>query len=194
MSLGEHVNFLPKDLRRGRGPELQEILIGSWLLGLISMAAVTAIKLHQVNAMKQEYERLQEVAKSMETSTQEISSKAKSADNSNRTLASTKDFLDTRTASTEILKELSLIVPRSVWLTSFSEKLDQDKLSIDLVGESPSQAKVANLLELFEGSYYFHDVAMKTSEKLPDVSPSLYRFSFQVVIPAIKKRGTDAKN
>ncbi len=193
MSGCEHVNFIPKNLRQGFKLELQELVILSWILAVVIMLGLGGFELHAANTIKDQIEEIESKAKQITASAEQIAIKAKSASESSRRISSAKEFLKARITWTELLKELSLLTPGTVWISSLSTKIEKDQLSLAIIGEAPSQIHVAAILLALESSYFFHDVSMNSSERLVDFAPDLFRFEFQIPVPQFKERGEIAK-
>ena len=190
----EHVNFIPKSLRPSQTLTLQEGLIGSWVIGVLMVLSFTGYELNQSRSLRSQIESAEARSKQVNESAEAFASKAKSVDESSKRLTLVKEFLKARTTWTEMLKELSLLTPSTVWISSLSTKFDQDKqLNLAIVGEAPSQIYVASLLLALESSFYFREVSMKNSDKMVEMTPNLYKFEFQVTMPNIKDKGTNAK-
>ncbi len=190
----EHVNFIPKSLRPSQTLTLQEGLIGSWVIGVLLVLLFTGYELNQSRSLRSQIESAEARSKQVNESAEAFASKAKSVDESSKRLTLVKEFLKARTTWTEMLKELSLLTPSTVWISSLSTKFDQDKqLNLAIVGEAPSQIYVASLLLALESSFYFREVSMKNSDKMAEITPNLYKFEFQVTMPHIKDKGTNAK-
>ncbi len=189
MLVCEHVNFIPKNLRKGNALPLQELLITSWVFGILIMLGLSGMKIHDEKSIKVQIEEAEIKAKKVSQSADEISNKAKLVEESNRQVGMAKDFLKSRMTWTEILKELSLLTPRTVWISSLSTKIDAEKQPVlSIVGEADSQSQVAKLLTALESSYYFHDVSIKNSEKVQEFTPNLYRFEFLVAMAQLKEK------
>lgn len=190
----EHVNLLPKSLKTSSGPDLQKGLVSAWAVAAVALSLATILEIRNATAKENQYEQLAESARSMGASVQEITTKVKTSEEANRKVKETKEFLETRITWTEALKELTLVVPDSVWLLSLTTKTAADRNQyLEIVGEAPTQRKIANFLETLETSYFFREVVMKKSEKLPDVAPDLYRFSFEVEVPQLAAKVANAK-
>lgn len=95
-------------------------------------------------------------------------------------LASFRDVVNRKSYWVESFKELTTLMPKDVWLTSFHSTVsDQDK-NITLKGEAASQEKVAEFVRALEKSTYFNTLLIKVSEKLDDYRPNLYKFEFNI--------------
>ena len=175
----EHVNFIPKSLRPSQTLTLQEGLIGSWVIGVLMVLAFTGYELNQSRSLRSQIESAEARSKQVNESAEAFASKAKSVDESSKRLTLVKEFLKARTTWTEMLKELSLLTPSTVWISSLSTKFDQDKqLNLAIVGEAPSQIYVASLLLALESSFYFREVSMKNSDKMVEMTPNLDQISW----------------
>jgi Tfp pilus assembly protein PilN len=184
----DHVNLLPAELRTGQGPDLQKLLISSWVISILLLTSMTFLKAREASAKDAEYQRLAEVARSMGASVQEITTRVKNTEDANKKVASAREFLENRATWTESLKELSLLIPNTVWLTSLQIKSNDERGTyLEMIGEAPSQTKIAGFLGALENSLNFHEVFLKKSEKLAEVTPDLYRFTFETVVPAAPK-------
>lgn len=189
----DHVNLLPKSLKKTTGPDLQKGLVSAWIVTGVFLLLATVLKVRAAGAKEDEYARLAETARSMGASVQEITTKVKSSEEANKKVKETKEFIETRVSWTEPLKELTLIVPDSVWLLSMTTKSSAEKAHyLEIIGEAPSQRKIAGFLESLETSYFFRNVVIKKSERLQDFAPDLYRFAFEVEVPQLVGRGTSA--
>ena len=189
-----HVNLVPKAMAKSNSPDLQKALVYGWIGGVTLVLLLTVMKVREASAKEDRLQSLSDSAKSMGASVQEITTRMKVSEESNKKFKETKEFLEARITWTEALKELSLLIPDTVWLTTLQTKTSNEKEHfLEITGEAPSQRKIAGFLDSLETSYFFRDVIMKKSEKMLEVSPDLYKFLFEVEVPQLAPKGKSDK-
>jgi Tfp pilus assembly protein PilN len=93
-----------------------------------------------------------------------------------------------------ILKELSGLSPKGIWLTDLETKVDGEARTILITGEAKSQEEVAKFLENLEKSFFFREIKMNYSELVGTKSVDIIRFQFQGNIFEEKGVSTNAQN
>ena len=88
-----------------------------------------------------------------------------------------------RIAWSEILKELSLVVPNDVWLTEFHSVKDEESTEgkvILIKGEGKSQTKIMRFFASLKKSKHFRASEFRFSERVPASEPHVYSFFIEV--------------
>ncbi len=94
-----------------------------------------------------------------------------------------QELLKGRLLWSSVFKELTLLVPKEIWLVSLNNELvNETQKKIEITGESLSAEAVTHFFKSLEESYYFSQVRLVFVEKQLDKSPSLYRFRFNCLI------------
>ena len=190
----DRINLIPKDLRSSHGLDPRRALAYGWIASAVLLALLTGLRMHSMSSKERALATARNEAAKVALLVEQVNLESKSAEAKTRSIASTRKILDTRLRWTDILKELSLVVPKSVWLTNLTTKLEADKRAFfEIIGRGPSQEKIGGFLEALEGSYHFRMATMKSSQKLPDFAPDLYQFTFEVEAPQLLKKGENAK-
>jgi len=100
-----------------------------------------------------------------------------------------QEILSKKSYWSEIFKELGVIMPPKVWLTSLQSSGEFPNKKLILKGESISQQRVAGLLADLDKSQHFAGAMMNSSVQVPKVHPHLYRFEFTVPFPEPGSKG-----
>jgi Tfp pilus assembly protein PilN len=184
----ERINLLPKQLRFNPVTP-QSILLTSWgvCIALVLISAGSAFL--YLKHCEATYNQLAAAAKTSDLKLQEIQKKAVAANEAQQRITQSRDFLASKVAWTGALKELSLLLPKTVWLSNFSMKNGGDGPYVEITGSASSQDKIASFLNSLEKSFYFRNVSLRKSEKVATITPDLYKFEFEVAIPQLVAGG-----
>jgi len=189
----EHVNLLPKKMRK-RNPNFTLIAGASWILVLAGAGVLAVIDTYNLHRQRVDFAQMNDDTKTVSDNIDQINGKIESTELLKRNMITTKAFLSSKATWAQPLKELSLLVPPRVWIAKLATQMtDHGEIFLEVVGSSPSTAKIAQLFEALEKSFYFNSVRLKKAEKLGDIAPDLYQFRFEIDIPRIVTRGENAK-
>ena len=100
-----------------------------------------------------------------------------------------RGLIGDRIAWSDILKELSLVVPNDVWLTEFhSVKDEEDKNSkvVLIKGEGKSQTQIMKFFKSLKNSEHFRASEFRFSERVPASDPHIYSFFIEVWLEDIQ--------
>ncbi|MBF0360355.1 MAG: PilN domain-containing protein [Oligoflexia bacterium] len=75
-------------------------------------------------------------------------------------------------------KELSLLLPKKIWLTFLKIEKKDDTLNIDIKGEANSPTEISEFYLRLSRSVYFENIVIKQSELFENYTPLLYKFFF----------------
>lgn len=187
----DRINLIPpEELRHGTGQGLgAQAAVFAAAAAVVLLLVVLSV-IQQVQ-LKNKTETLAKVTVEHESLMRTIASQSNEAANLDRAsqqLVAARQFLKDRSTWTDLFKELSLLVPRGVWLTQLSNSVKDGQFRIMLSGEAPSQQLVAELLGALESSFYFKYSTLQYSEKIVGYEPNLYRFGMESSVPQIKVR------
>ncbi len=180
----KHLNFIPADLRpRLRlSHEMLPLALAAVLVvyavGMSSQAFLSS------RSQKKELAQIDATASELHQKIALLSQQNKDLNQKSETLTSLQKVLNRKTYWSAFFKELSILIPDGIWLTSFSNGTEKDSDRIILRGESVSQELVAEFLTILEQSHHFGQVRIDYSEKEAKISPSRYKFEFSVPIDA----------
>jgi Tfp pilus assembly protein PilN len=78
----------------------------------------------------------------------------------------------------EAFKELSALIPASVWIVNSSHLVEEGKRKVKITGLAASQEKVNDFFTALEESVNYRFVMIRLSEKTSGFYPQLFRFEF----------------
>lgn len=105
-----------------------------------------------------------------------------------------KDLVEKKNKWSQYFKELSLLLPKDVWLINFVlEKKDGD-FEIEISGEAKSQTIMADFYYRLSQSVFFHNLLIKHSDALENFSPPLYSFLLTTSLSEKSKIEKNKKN
>ena len=91
-------------------------------------------------------------------------------------------FVNKKHLLSDLMKELSLIIPPKTWLTGFTMKTEESKRKVTITAETPGPQMMNEFLQSLEGSYFYREARLIVSEQLEGASPALLRFQTEAVI------------
>ncbi len=97
------------------------------------------------------------------------------------TLSSLQKVLSRKNYWSEIFKELSILTPKDIWLTSLN---NSDPQILILSGESTRLDAVPRFLKALETSHHFYGVQINYTQKDTNVVPTRYTFEFSIPVKA----------
>ncbi len=177
--LKKRLNFIPRELR----PKLEiplEIVPVSLFALVVVYVSTNAVTMHFDS--KRTAEKLQVLKVQNDDLNREIqvlTEQNKKMDENAETLNTLQKVLSRKNYWSEIFKELSILIPRGIWLTNFTNS-GSDR--IILKGESSTPEGVAKFLRSLEGSEHFAGARMISSEKEGDIVPTRYKFELSVPV------------
>ncbi|MBF0299933.1 MAG: PilN domain-containing protein [Oligoflexia bacterium] len=107
------------------------------------------------------------------------------------------NFLINKNKWSQHFKELTLLKPDNVWLTSFSIIKNDNDLDIEIRGESPSQINMADFYYRLSESINYNKILIKYSEFMQEFTPPLYRFLLstkEAPLNEVKATNNDGKD
>ncbi len=179
-----HVNFIPPELR----PKLvipHEAVPMIMVLVFALYASGSALRL-AISTHSSQKELVQVEATQAEVL--QLLQKSRMLEQTNESYSSLQKVLARKNYWSEIFKELSLLIPDGLWLTSFAnqkpDKADKNNTSERLIlkGEASSQEGVAEFLTILEKSHHFSGARINSSEKEADIKPARYKFEFSIPV------------
>jgi Tfp pilus assembly protein PilN len=185
----DRINLIPQEDLKGTGLSVSGGAV-KWA-GTAVVTLLVALSVVQQVQLKKKTETFSKLTAENEAVTRtlaSLTSQVTSMDKTAQQMQAAQQFLQARVVWTDLFKELSLIVPRGVWLTQFSNTVKEGQSRVILIGEAPSQEKVAEFLGALESSYFFKNTNLQASEKLLGYAPSLFRFSVESTITQFKVR------
>jgi Tfp pilus assembly protein PilN len=160
------VNLIPADERRGdaaksRTGPLVYVLVGA-LFAILAGVAVLALTTNQISDRKDELSQLKVEAAAAEARAQQLSAYTKFHQVSLQRTQTIASLADSRFDWERVIRELSLVLPSDVWLTSLTGTASPATTvegsttiatraavpgpALELVGCAPGQASVARLI------------------------------------------------
>jgi len=110
---------------------------------------------------------------------QVLTEQNKKMDENAETLNTLQKVLSRKNYWSEIFKELSILIPKGIWLTNFTNSGTE---RITLKGESSTPEGVAKFLRALEASQHFSGARMISSEKEDEIVPTRYKFELSVPV------------
>jgi len=200
----KHINFIPIELRPKL--EIPGVLIPAGLVLLLVLYAGGSLVWNAVETSKVQNEltRLDvenaELTKKLETLSP-YKGKVKQEDS----VGSLKKVLAKKNYWSGIFREMSVLMPEGVWLTSFSDHNETGKSDAHsnrnpaqnkpeggvllIRGESASQEIIAQFLISLEKSHHFAGVQLMNTEKETSITPVRYKFEFSIPIKTATNGG-----
>ena len=187
----KHINFIPTELRPKL--EIPGVLIPAGLF-LALLLYVSGSVVWGTIAIKQSQAELARVEAESAELTQKIESLPGSKLNSKQddSMGSLKKVLAKKNYWSAIFREMSVLMPDGVWLTSFSDHSSRTPAQLKsasevllIKGESSSQDVIAQFLISLEKSQHFTGVQLMFSEKESNIRPARYKFEFSIPVKVV---------
>lgn len=174
----DRINLYPRETsKRSLKVNLGTALIGASTFLLIVAVVLTVIKTTSVNQKAKELARLE--ASAADLKQRLVAFEKESHSNEFKKSAFISSFMTKKTSWSGLLKELSLLSPQDLWLTSLTGEAKDGEIKLLMTGEAVSQALVSDFSSTLESSFFFRNVKLKFSEQLEDVDPAIYRFQVE---------------
>jgi Tfp pilus assembly protein PilN len=177
--LKKRLNFIPRELRPKLEIPLEIIPVSLFVMGVVFIAA-NAVTVHfdtKHTGLKLETLKVQNEELSRDI--QVLTEQNKKMDENAETLNTLQKVLSRKNYWSEIFKELSILIPKGIWLTNFTNSGTE---RIVLKGESATPEGVARFLRALEGSQHFSGARMISSEKESEIVPTRYKFELSVPV------------
>lgn len=100
------------------------------------------------------------------------------------------EILAKRTLWSNPLKELTMRVPRGIWLDELRAGLGTGGKSLEINGTAGAPEDVTGFFHSLEESYFFKKIMIDFSERNADVSPSVYKFKFHCPLESLSGEKT----
>lgn len=175
MAMKRHLNFVPANLRPkievpyGIAPVVVFVLAASFV-------SISAMSLHSESKV------MTEQLQALEVQNNQLLQKIQTHQGIQKThqeVGELQKVFERKNYISELFKELSMLIPEDIWLTSFSKTSEVSGMnSLVIRGNASSQGGIADFLSTLERSEFFSNVRMSFSEKEKDIRPSRYRFEF----------------
>ena len=182
--MAKRINFIPAELHP-KLTTIREVLPSVLVLISIVYTSSSALQLHsESSAEKAELIELEKTDLSLQKQLPNGRTLEQGIENFN----ALQSILSKKNYWSESFKELSLLTPDDLWLTSFANsKGDKVEASEHLVlrGVSSSQETIAKFLSKLEHSPHFFGARIISSEKELDINPVRYKFEFMVPVKAL---------
>lgn len=172
------INLIPRDIQSNSGNEIsfEKALAGGSVL-LILLVAVPALLMNS-QIKKADAQRAVLKAESARL-TAEMSGLGQTQSSPfPADLGSMEAILRAKKRWAEPLKELSALIPPSVWIVKSSHIVEAGIRKVAISGLAPSQDRVNDFFAALEGSLYYRNIMIRLSEKTNDTYPQLYKFDF----------------
>jgi Tfp pilus assembly protein PilN len=177
--LKKRLNFIPRELR----PKLEiplEIIPVSLFVVAVFFMATNAITVHfDTKQTSQKLDTMKVENDQLSREIQVLTEQNKKMDENAETLNTLQKVLSRKNYWSEIFKELSILIPKGIWLTNFTNSGTE---RIILKGESATPEGVARFLRALEGSQHFSGARMISSEKESEIVPTRYKFELSVPV------------
>lgn len=171
------LNFMPKDLRFHPIYNKRNYVIFAAALFVATFGGFNFSVQHKIEEKRSAYRSIASINTDLNEKIQSITHN--SPEQLTAKDAAVRQALEDKIYWAEAFKELSMVVPRDVWLTEFTSTMVDGKRVMSISGQSGSSKKTTDFFDALEKSYFFRDVQIKFTEKLVDYSPDLFRFKFE---------------
>ena len=176
----EHINLVPAEILLEREIASKKTFMFSVLIAVVILiGGISGIKFLRINSIKRDLRTATVKREALKTDlavlTEEasiISNRLKVYKENEKKLQAANTLLNDRIIWSDIVREISLIVPSGVYLTMVEseEKKEGLEKSLRLAGFSDSQAWITNFILSLERSYYFSDVSLVYAQRDSDRS------------------------
>lgn len=184
----KRINFLPQDLRPKREFPVEIVPLSLYAILVMYVGISMLNNRLDTNRTHEKLDQLVSENNSLSLQIQVLTEQSKKLDQNNEVLGTLQKVLNRKNYWSEIFKELSILIPKGIWLTSFANSTTNDQLV--LKGESGSQDLIAGFLKTLETSHHFSGARMIFSEKQNEVQPTRYQFEFVIPVKASNGGGT----
>ena len=184
----KRINFLPQELRPKREFPVEIVPLSLYALLILYVGTSMITNRIDTNRTREQLDGLLAENNSLSLQIQVLTEQSKKMDQNNEVLGTLQKVLNRKNYWSEIFKELSILIPRGIWLTNFANSSTNDQLV--LKGESGSQDLIADFLKTLETSHHFSGARMIFSERQNEVQPTRYQFEFVIPVKASDGGGT----
>lgn len=172
------INLMPSSYRRGWLPSVDTSLVGGLGLSVFVCASIFGAKFLEIRSLRREVQSISAKSHDLDN---KISVLRKTLDENSYRVEQQKlvnEVIGTKYPWAEAFKELSLVIPKRTWLTSFNAANKGGNIAVSLSGETDSQSQMANFFSNLEKSVYLNRLVVVSSKQKKSVSPSLFEFVF----------------
>jgi Tfp pilus assembly protein PilN len=175
------INFVPFELR----PQIRlpHQAVPAAMIGMLAIYLVSSLIYFyfERNVFSKALLSIEAENKKITDSISFLSKENRVIEQKGETLTSLQKVLSRKNYWSEIFKELSILTPRDIWLTSLN---NSDPEILILSGESTTLSAVPKFLKALETSHHFSGVQINYTQKDVDVIPSRYTFEFSIPVKA----------
>lgn len=158
---------------------------------LLIMILTTGFQFYKKSQYNNELVELQQKNSEILQKIAVLQTQDQNADRATLLISSLNEILGKKLNWSEVFKELSTIIPKDVWISSFETKFENGSWSLSFKGSSPSQTLVSQFFSLMENSYHFSNAMIQYSQKKDKIAPNLYEFEIKVPLRHIAKVARD---
>jgi Tfp pilus assembly protein PilN len=184
----KRINLLPQEMRPHREYPMELIPIVLYVIFVLYAGASGLWNHHHLKKNDAQLVYLREQNKQLNREIQSLNDRSRRFEENNHAVVALRKVLNRKNYWSEIFKELSILIPKGVWLTSFTNSAKSSQLV--LRGESSSQEVIAQFLRILETSEHFSEARMISAEKQSEVQPTRYEFEFVIPVKAATGGGT----
>jgi Tfp pilus assembly protein PilN len=177
----DRINLFPPELQESKQLPRETMGAIAFAIATVLFASLAGLKYRSLGRTEIVYNQTMTTLREIRQKVQEAKV-AKDKDTGSKSLELVRDYLQGKYKWSQLLKELSLITPNSVWLSALTGKFDDGQFTILLTAEATSQKNMSDYFSRLERSYYFRDVKFKYSEQLKEVRPAAYRFQLECLV------------
>jgi Tfp pilus assembly protein PilN len=174
------INLIPRDRRPSLFAVPHYALPA--FVGLF-IAAIVLVGYRQHRALEKLKQERAEIAQKQEAATAQITAlnqQRAQFERKKRQATVIQQILAKKISWSDSFKEISMMIPKNIWLGSMKAGLTKDgrrEMIIEGSGDSPQA--VSYFFQGLEQSYFFQKIMIVSSKLDPKVSPPLYRFKFK---------------
>lgn len=172
------LNFLPKEL--GKSKITKDCYYVSALMGLFLIYVIVGASqfVKKINREK-ELKRITTSSGLKTIEIDKINKQLAALEKREATQTALKSISDKRILWGDHFKEISLLLPKGVWVSEMQVKAVGDKIEIGITGESISYKEVSNFYQRLSQSINYSSLLINSSEIDTTHIPPLTRFEFR---------------
>jgi len=175
----DRIDLMPSDMRSSFSIPKENLIAIGLLVVLLLVILMIVFKIPIYRAHLSEWSRLAAELSSVQSALAPYTNSDQKVDLRSEI---TQQFGKRKSIWTNLMKEISLLTPKDVWLTNLKGQVEKSDIKLTFQAEAVSQDIISKYMSSLENSYYFRHVKFKISERL-DVLPSpFYRFEFESAV------------
>ena len=171
------LNFLPTPETEALFSLDFKILLGV-VFTLIAMMGIASSQQMKLSKMKRQAMTFKSKNVNQQRQIAALKAEFSSSAEANKARAAIEKETKTTTVWARYYKEVSLLIPKSVWIEKMKIKKHKGKHEIVIRGKATSQEKVSLFYDNLTKSKYYKSLLMSYSEVAKDFKPELIRFEF----------------